>query len=385
MEIRVALIASTSSMSSGASWSLFRLATELQKKGVKIIIILPERGDIEEKLNEEKLKYYFVMQYSGNCWYLSKKVNIKNVGFWVKYGIKKILNQIAQYKIERILKNEKINIVHMNTLTCYVAAKASVKLNISLIWHIREFMDEDLDIRFFYKEKSYALIKKSAQIIGVSKAVRDKYIEEFSNIQVVYNGVSCNRFFFVREILQNETVEILLVGRIMEGKGQYELVQAIGMLHHDIKSRLHCNLVGNIENQQYYIKIVEYIKQNNLGRNIHFVEYTDNIERYLLKADVLCSCSKSEAFGRATVEGMLANCLVLGSNTGATREIIIHGKNGLLYEYGNIESLKRSIEYIFNNRGEARYMARVGQKEAKERYTDERNAIEILKLYENVL
>lgn len=384
MERRVALIASTSSMSSGASWSLFRLALELKKKGLEIIIILPKRGDIEKKLNEEKLKYYVVMQYNGNFWYVSNNINSKSIIFWGKYGIKKIINQIAQYKIERILKNEKIDIVHMNALTCYIAANVAAKWDIKLVWHIREFLDEDLNIHLFHKEKCYDLIRKSKKIIAVSKAVKEKYRELFYNIQVVYNGVNCSRFFYNRKILQNETIEIILVGRIVEGKGQFELVQAINMLHHDIKNKVHCNLVGSVENQQYYFQIVEYVKENNLTKNVHLVKYTDKIEEYLQKADVLCSCSKMEAFGRTTIEGMLANCLVIGSNTGATKEIITHGKSGLIYEYGNAESLQSCIEYIFNNRNEACYMARMGQKEAKEKYSDERNAMEILKIYDDI-
>ncbi len=385
METRVALIASTSRMSSGSSWSLFRLAVSLKKKGVMVIIILPEQGDIEEKLKKERLKYYVIRQYSGNFWCISNKVNIKGIKFKGKYGIKKIWNQIAQLKIEKILRKEKINIVHMNTLTCHIAAKASVKLNICLIWHIREFLEEDLGIHLFHKNESYDLIRKSERIIAVSKAIKSKYKENFSNVQVVYNGVSCDRFFSNREILQNETIEMILIGRIVKEKGQYDLVQAINMLHHDIKNKLHCNLVGNIEDQQYYEEIVEYIKRNHLEGKIHFAEYTDNIEKYLLKADVLCSCSKKEAFGRVTVEGMLAKCLVIGSNTGATEEIITHRKTGLLYEYGKAESLKKCIKYIFDNREQARYIASMGQKEAKEKYTDEMNAAEILKIYEEVL
>lgn len=385
MEIRVALIASTSRMSSGASWSLLRLAIALKRKGITIIIILPERGDIEEKLKKERLKYYIAMQYNGNFWCTSNHINTKNVKFRIKYDVKKVLNQYAQYRIEKIFRKEKINIVHINTLTTYIAAKAAVKREISLIWHIREFMDEDLNIHFFHKKESYDLIRKSTRIIAVSKAIKCKYEENLSNIQVIYNGVSCDRFFANRKILQNETIEMILVGRIMKGKGQYELVQAINMLHDDIKNKIHCNLVGNIEDQQYYEEIAEYIKQNHLESRIHFVEYTDHIEKYLLKADVLCSCSKMEAFGRATVEGMLAKCLVIGSNTGATQEIIEHRRTGLLYENGNTESLTRCIRYIFDNMDEARYIASMGQKEAKEKYTDERNATEIIKIYEEVL
>lgn len=70
-----------------------------------------------------------------------------------------------------------------------------MKLNICLIWHIREFLEEDLGIHLFHKNESYDLIRKSERIIAVSKAIKSKYKENFSNVQVVYNGVSCDRFF----------------------------------------------------------------------------------------------------------------------------------------------------------------------------------------------
>lgn len=385
MEIRVALIASTSSMTSGASWSLFRLAIAIREKGVDVIIILPERGDIEEKLKKEKLEYYIVRQYNGNFWCVSKNINTKSLFFRVKFDIKKVLNQIAQYRIKRILKKERINIVHMNTLTSYIAAKAAMECKIGVVWHIREVLDDDFGLHLLHEEKSYALINNAKQIIAVSKTVKEKYKAVFSNIKVVYNGISCGRFFSKREIMQNETIEIILIGRIVEEKGQYELVQAINQLHHDIKNRIHCNLVGSVEDPKYYKEIVEYIKENHLEEKIHFTDYTDQIEKYLLKADVLCSCSKMEAFGRVTIEGMLAKCLIIGSNTGATKEIITDRKTGLLYEYGQVESLQRCIKYIFDNKEEACYIASMGQREAKEKYTDEMNAREILRIYEDVL
>lgn len=50
--------------------------------------------------------------------------------------------------------------------------------------------------------------------------------------------------------------------------------------------------------------------------------------------DILCMCSDREAFGLSTVEGMLSGCLIIGTNTGGTTEILEDGTTGLLYAQG---------------------------------------------------
>lgn len=43
------------------------------------------------------------------------------------------------------------------------------------------------------------------------------------------------------------------------------------------------------------------------------------------KIDVELVCSRSEAFGRVTIESMMSSNPVIGANTGGTKELIIEG------------------------------------------------------------
>src|SRR5699024_11700196 len=48
----------------------------------------------------------------------------------------------------KYLKKENPNILHINALTSGNVAKCAEDLNIPVVWHIREFMEEDLGIDF---------------------------------------------------------------------------------------------------------------------------------------------------------------------------------------------------------------------------------------------
>jgi hypothetical protein len=61
-------------------------------------------------------------------------------------------------------------------------------------------------------------------------------------------------------------------------------------------------------------------------------------------------CSRLEAFGRVTVEAMLCKKPVIGANTGGTLDIVKDGKNGLLYQFGNVSDLKKKIIDLSQNK-----------------------------------
>ena len=101
--------------------------------------------------------------------------------------------------------------------------------------------------------------------------------------------------------------------------------------------------------------------------------------------DILCVCSRREAFGRVTVEGMLSGCLVIGADTAGTVEVLDDGKAGILYHAGNPDDLADHIASALQDPQAMRQLARRGQNYARQTYTAGRNADEVHALYEEVL
>jgi glycosyltransferase involved in cell wall biosynthesis len=64
------------------------------------------------------------------------------------------------------------------------------------------------------------------------------------------------------------------------------------------------------------------------------------------RAHVGLMCSRSEAFGRVTVEYLRRGRPVIGTRSGGTPELTEDGVTGLLYDPGDIEALADHIERV---------------------------------------
>ena len=92
-------------------------------------------------------------------------------------------------------------------------------------------------------------------------------------------------------------------------------------------------------------------------------------------------CSLSEGFGLVTVEYMMSQLCVIASDSGANPELVRDGACGLLYRYGDIDSLAEKLRYVLTHREEARAMGVRAREYACRYFTAERNAQEIYELY----
>ena len=371
---------------SGATLSMIALAKSLKEtKKYDVIVIIPGKGEVEKNLVENELKYYSVKSYP---WVVNMNKNyIKKILTSLKFYIKSFLNIFAIKKIKKILLEEKVDLIHINSIYSYVGARAAQARNIKVIWHIREFLEEDQNAKLYHKKKALRLIEKSTAIITISKSVYEKYSRLLNNdnIYMIYNGIDVPKFYNPnKEILKNKKVELILAGTIQDGKGQKELIQALALLKNEKENNFHLTLLGYAtkENEN---EIINLINQLNLKENVEYIGFNRNAKRFLDEADISFTCSKAEAYGRTTVEAMLCGCLVIGRDTAGTAELISNMKTGLLYKSGDANDLKEKIKYAIHNREEARRIAEQGRENAKENYTAENNMNNIKKVYDKIL
>ena len=75
--------------------------------------------------------------------------------------------------------------------------------------------------------------------------------------------------------------------------------------------------------------------------------------------------SKSEAFGRVTIEAMSSSLLVVASDTGANTELISDKKNGLIYSHRSMSSFHEVLSYILSNFEHCGSIAKSGYETSK--------------------
>ena len=304
----------------------------------------------------------------------------------MKFFVKSICNSIHKRKIEKVLKSENIDIIHINGLDSGIGAEIAQKLKIPYVWHIRQFMEADLGKKLFRERSIYRLVSRASSVIAISKDVQTKFEPLLGRkMDLVYNGVPVEKYK-LEDMPRFETpiTRILLAGRISIQKGQMDAIKAVELLIQRGIDNVLLTLVGQGETKEYLEYVKSYVKKHGLEQRVCILEHLDDLRELRRQCDIGLTCSKKEAFGRVTVENMLAKMLVIGANTGGTMEIINDGYNGLLYEEGSPESLAERIEYVMLHKDNVQQMIEQGFACAIEDYSINRVVMQILTLYKSI-
>lgn len=367
------LVATSSENFSGASKCLIDIAGELMKRGNEVLVLLPRNGAIEENLKKEKINYIAIHEYES----------------WLNWGnfhqIKQLLNNfITVPKIKGILRKYKIEIVHINAVTGGAsAAVAANKMGIPVIWHLRESLERDLGISFFNEKRSIRLISKSTKLIAISNFISRAWEKRLGRkINVIYDGIRTENYIVKEHLYHVKSPSVLIFGRVVPQKGQLELAKGIQKL--EVALRPKVEMAGKIEDPDYYKEIMDFIKRNSLT-DFKYMGQLKDVRKKLTSTDIVCVCSDAEGFGRVTIESMLAGCLVIGANTGATPEIILDGINGFLYNKGNYIELSQVIERSILDFQHSMEIARFAQKEAIGKFSLKNDITQLINIYKDVL
>ena len=367
----------------GASYSLIGMINELKTYGVNPLVVLLKDGKLKKELENNEIPYVIVRGYPWVTMPERKKI-IKYRFFWL---IKNIINNIAEFKIKSIVKENNIDIIHINASTAGVGYKTSKELGIPCVWHIREFVEEDLKKEYWNKKKAMECISNASRVIAISQSVKEKFQIQLTDpkLNVIYNGVPISGYLVKREkcIFSDKNIKLIISGRIDPGKGHKELIEAISLIVERGIVNINLKIVGSSQNKEYEKQIKEMVLQKKIEKYVEFTGYRNDLPELYKKSDIAIVASKAEAFGRVTVEAMMAGTLVIGANTAGTKELI--GENyGLLYEQGNAIDLADKIIYAMQNSEKMSLIAKNAREYSLQRFSAGRNAKEIFDVYETI-
>ena len=101
----------------------------------------------------------------------------------------------------------------------------------------------------------------------------------------------------------------------------------------------------------------------------------------LAAADLLVHPSGNESFGIIFVEAWAAGKPVIGADVGALASLIAHEQDGLLFRFGEAESLAQRITQLLANQTQQAAMGRAGQEKVLANYTWEIIADRVRQVY----
>ena len=96
------------------------------------------------------------------------------------------------------------------------------------------------------------------------------------------------------------------------------------------------------ESKAYGQALRRFVSDNQM-KNVIFHGFVDDMRGLRKQIDVEVVPSVSEAYGRVTLEAMLAGHPVIAANAGASVELVDEGRHGLLFENHDAASLAEQM------------------------------------------
>lgn len=381
--MNILIFSSDNDKASGAFRSMARMAYYLKTLDTNVYIVISRSGDGIELLDEYNIPYYMIRSYN----WIIRTSKAKSLTQNTELKLKMVLNQFTIAKVCKLIKELKIDLVHVNTSWSYIGAVAAKKCSIPYVWHIREFLEEDQNVQFFDRCYAIKLLNSADKIICISQSIRDKYANLVDNrlLSVIYNGLEPSTYLGRKNVpFSQKKLNFLIVGTVCEQKGQWQLIDACSLLLKEGLKNFMVKVLGKGKDE-YIAFLKNRCVELGLSEYVEFCGYRNNTEDYYKDADITFVCSKSEAFGRVTVEAMMSGSLVIGADAAATFELVEDKVTGLLYKSGNPSQLAATIKWALANKDETAQIARCGQKFMVDNMSALKNAKCVRELYCNIL
>ena len=383
---RIMFVASDNNRTSGAFISMTVLARLLRERhGFDVFVIVPMDGHGTKLLEAISIPYTIVESYD---WVVPLTFDVTKAVPEIRRRMSR--NETATVRIKKIIKDCDVDIVHVNTTYSYVGAKAALACGTRLVWHLREFLEEDQGNTLWDRKRGNELIGMADRIIAISDSIRRKYEGTFDRDKLVriFNGVDASCFACQRSpILTGPAPIFIMVGGFETYKGHVDFAHACAELN---RRGLHSNFkiwfVGT-GRADVRMECERILNEAGLKDRVTYFGYQPKVAEFLKQADIAFTCSKSEAFGRITVEAMMSGCLAVGANCAGTAELIRNGETGLLFDYrpGEWDDLLQKMEIALSAPEASRRMAAAGRDDMIVHMTADRNAAEIASLYKEIM
>jgi glycosyltransferase involved in cell wall biosynthesis len=155
-----------------------------------------------------------------------------------------------------------------------------------------------------------------------------------------------------------------LMGRFVPKKGFADAIEALARLRrsgHAFEVRIGGNGPGEAE-------LRALIGERGLADRVRLLGWIEDRRAFLRELDILCVPSLHEPFGIVVPEGMAHAVALVATDAEGPREILSHGKDGLLVPRGDPERLAGALASLIEHPERRLELARAGLETARRRF-----------------
>lgn len=300
------------------------------------------------------------------------------------------------FKLRQYLLKNNTTIVHaQQPIDAFFAYFACIGTNIKIMLSLHGYDFNETKISKFILK---FIIKRSDLNIYVSDTQRRYYVNKYSLKQetqeVVYNGISFEKFNATKNDNQNlrnefllkpETILIASIGSFNEVRDQLTLCRFANELKIegvDFKLLLVGKRIDSCSH--FYDNCVDYCTKHNLQENVIFTGVRNDVPQILNQVDSFVYATDHDTFGIAVVEAIAVGIPVFVNDWDVMNEITVNGKLANLYKTKDEKDLVRKFMLFLQDKSNYKAKALKSVEIIRNTYNIETHISKLQKIYNSL-
>ncbi len=310
---------------------------------------------VGEKEDHEKSAAYLADQLGINY------VTIKGMG----RSISPASDYMAYRELKRLIKSFKPDIVHTHSAKPGALGRlAAAATNVPAIvhtfhGHVFHSYFNPVKTKVFINTERY-LAKKSDAIIAISDQQKVELVHQFKiapedKFHVIPLGFDLDRFqkdneekrkkFRAEFNINNETIAIGIIGRLVPVKNHYLFIKAIRQVLDKSNKPIKALIIGDGETRADLENIAKEVgipfSAENDRQHPHplvFTSWRSDIDVINAGLDIVCLTSVNEGTPVSLIEAQASNKAIVSTRVGGIADIVIEGETALLADVNDSQS-----------------------------------------------
>lgn len=322
--MKVVYILSSTVTTGGASKSFLIMLKGLMAKGVHPTVVLPDSNGIYRMLSETGVET-IVLNYRP-CTFPNGTNTLRDYLLYIpRLAGRLYLNRRTSAQLTEILKRLRPDIVHTNVSVINIGYNAAKALHIPHIYHIREYGDKDFGLHYIpsHRRLERELDQAGSYSICITRDIQRHHKQDGKQTsRVIYDAVKDEQPSMPT---QHGRDYLFFAGRFEPAKGLDMLIEAYTLYARHAARAMPLYIAGGSPDPKYAERIKEMARDNGIDNHISWLGERNDINSLMNGAAATIIPSRFEGFGRVMPEAMFNGSLIIGRNTGGTKEQMDNG------------------------------------------------------------
>jgi len=316
----------------------------------------------------------------------------------------------AYRRIKQIIEDFKPHIVHTHASKAgALGRKAAFSMNVPVVVHtfhghvFHSYFGKAKTL--FYKTIERYLAARSTRVIAISEGQAkelsiDHQICKREKIAVVPLGFDLTKFnehteekrmaFRQTYGLDDQTIAICIVGRLVPIKNHGFLIQAIKRLKEETKHPVKLFIVGDGEERANIESMIldaglSYSNDEQNTADITFTSWIKDVDRVYAGCDIVTLCSLNEGTPVSLIEAQAAGLPIVSTRVGGIQNVVLENETAFLTAKDDLEAFTKFLKILVEQEDKRLAMSEKGWEFVKDNFHFTRLVKDMDTLYQKLL